>query len=350
MSQSRIYLDHAATTPVHSEAREAMADALACWHNPSSPHAEGRAAKAALEDARGRIAAALGWPGEVIFTSGASEALAIALGRGRSGRRFVSAVEHDAVFRAAPDGERLPVGRDGIVDVSAVSGERPMVAIQHANNETGILQPLDRLGQEVRGRGGFLVADCAQTAGKLPLPDSDMIALSAHKFGGPLGVGALLIKNLGLIEAVGGQEQGYRPGTQNLPGIIGMAAALEAGSQWMRRAEALRERLEHAILETGGEVVGAASPRIATIGAYRMPGVPSNAQLIQFDMAGIAVSAGSACSSGSLKTSHVLAAMSWDEGPAGEVVRISFGRSTTEADVDRFAELWAGMAAKRRAA
>ena len=225
-----------------------------------------------------------------------------------------------------------------------------MVAIQHANNETGVLQPLARLAGEVRGRGGLLIADCAQTAGKLSLPDADMIALSAHKFGGPPGVGALLVSDFALIEPTGGQEQGYRAGTENLPGVIGMAAALEAGSDWMERAPALRERLERALVSAGGEVVGAASDRIATIGAYRMPGVPSNAQLIQFDMAGIAVSAGSACSSGSLKPSHVLAAMGWNEAAAREVVRVSIGRDTTETEIDRFASLWADMAAKRRAA
>jgi cysteine desulfurase len=350
VSQDRTYLDHAATAPVLASVREAMAEALARWHNPGSPHSEGRAAKAALEDARGRVAAALGWTGRVIFTSGASEALAIALARARGGTRFVSAVEHDAVFRAAPDAERLPARKDGVVDPDAIGGERPVAAIQHANNETGILQPLDRLLEEVRGKGGILVADCAQTAGKLPLPAADMIAISAHKFGGPPGVGALLVRDFALLEATGGQEQGYRAGTENLPGAVGMAAALEAGPEWMEQAAALRQRLESAILAAGGEIVGAESPRIATIGAYRMPGVPSDAQLIQFDMAGIAVSAGSACSSGSLKPSRVLAAMGWDEAAAREVVRVSIGRDTNEAQIDRFSALWAGMAARRRAA
>ena len=349
MLQSRIYLDHAATTTVLAPAREAMAEALARWHNPSSPHAEGRAAKAALEDARARISAALGWQGKVIFTSGASEALAIALGRARAGRRFVSAVEHDAVSRAATDAETLPVGRGGIVDLSGISGERPLVAVQHANNETGVLQPLGRLAEEVRAKGGILLADCAQTAGKLPLPDADMIAISAHKFGGPPGIGALLVRDLALIEPVGGQEQGYRAGTENLPAILGMAAAL-AGSAWIDEAARLRQRLETALTAAGAEIVAAETPRIATIGAYRMPGVPSNAQLIQFDMAGIAVSAGSACSSGSLKPSRVLAAMGWEEAAAREVVRVSFGRSTRQAEVDRFAALWADMASRRRAA
>jgi cysteine desulfurase len=350
VKEPRIYLDHAATTPLIPAAREAMAEALERWHNPSSPHAEGRAAKAALEAARERIATALGWSGRIVFTSGASEALAIALTRAKAGPRFVSAVEHDSVFRAAPEAGRLPVGSDGIADLAEVAGERPLVAVQHANNESGVLQPLDRIAGQVREMGGLLIADCAQTAGKLKLPDADLISLSAHKFGGPPGVGALLLGDFGLIEAVGGQEQGYRPGTENLPAIIGMAAALEAGPAWMDDAAALRQRLEAAITEAGGEIVARETPRIATIGAYRMPGVPANAQLIRFDMAGIAVSAGSACSSGSLKTSHVLAAMGWEEAAAGEVVRVSFGRSTTRQEIDRFAATWASMAEKRRAA
>ena len=349
MPKSRIYLDHAATTPVVPAAREAMAEALERWHNPSSPHAEGRAAKAALEEARGRIAAALGWSGKLIFTSGASEALAIALSRAKAGRRFVSAVEHDAVFRAAPRAETLPVASDGAVDADSIAGERPLVAIQHANNETGILQPLDRLGDEVRAKGGLLLADCAQTAGKLSLPDADMVAISSHKFGGPPGVGALLVRDFALLEATGGQEQGYRGGTENLPAILAMAAALEADRSWLAEAERLRARLEARLRAAGAEIVAAASPRIATIGAYRMPGVPSNAQLIQFDMAGFAVSAGSACSSGSLKASGVLAAMGWDEGAAREVVRVSFGRSTTEAEIDALSEAWSEMASRRHA-
>lgn len=350
MAQARIYLDHAATTPLLPEAREAMSEALSRWYNPSSPHAEGRAAKAALESARERVAKALGWTGKVIFTSGASESLTIALQRAKTGPRYVSSVEHDAVFRALPEALRLAVGADGLADISAVAGERPLVAIQHANNETGILQPLSVILEAVRAHGGVLLADCAQSAGKIELPDADMIAISAHKFGGPPGIGALLLKDYALLEAVGGQEQGYRSGTQNLPGIEAMAAALEAGNGWMNRAVTLRARLEVRLARAGAEIVGAGAPRIATIGAYRMPGVPSNAQLIQFDLAGVAVSAGSACSSGSLKTSHVLAAMGWSDLAASEVVRVSFGWSTTEEDVDRFAHLWIEMAERRRAA
>ena len=347
---SRIYLDHAATTPLNPSAREAMAEALERWANPSSPHAEGRAAKAALEDARRRMREALGWNGSILFTSGASEALAIALGRAKGGPRFVSAVEHDAVFRAAPGAERLPVDGNGIVCLDGIHGEHPLVCVQHVNNETGVIQPLGAIAAYVRERGGWLIADCAQSAGKLKLPDADMISVSAHKFGGPPGIGALLVRDLGMIEPTGGQEQGYRAGTENLPAILGMVAALEAGQAWLEEAERLRRRTDEAVLGAGGELVAVEAPRITTIGAYRMAGIPANAQLIRFDMAGIAVSAGSACSSGSLKTSHVLAAMGWDETAASEVVRVSFGRSTTEAEVDRFATLWTEMAARRRAA
>ena len=350
MPQSRIYLDHAATTPVLAVAREAMADALARWHNPSSPHAEGRVAKAALEDARARIKAALGWSRKLIFTSGASEALAIALSRAKAGPRFASAVEHDSVARAAAETEILPVGSDGIADLGGVAGDRPLVTVQHANNETGVLQPLGLLAEEVRAKGGLLLADCAQTAGKIPLPDADFIAISAHKFGGPPGVGALLVRDLALLEPSGGQEQGYRAGTENLPAIVGMAAALEAGREWLAEAERLRARLEARLAAAGAEIVAGTSQRIATIGAYRMPGVASDAQLIQFDMSGTAVSAGSACSSGSLKASRILAAMGWEEAAAREVVRVSFGRSTTEAEIDLFADAWARMASRRRAA
>ncbi|MGE5723436.1 MAG: cysteine desulfurase family protein [Sphingomonadales bacterium] len=350
MNQSRIYLDHAATTPLLPEARAAIAEANGRWHNPSSAHAEGRAARAALDQARARIAAALGWQGPVIFTSGASEALTIALQRTRAGRRCISSVEHEVLARAAPDAAILPVGPDGIVSLDTVAGERPLVAVQHANNETGIIQPMAAIAETVRARGGLLLVDCAQTASKLPLPDADMIAIAAHKFGGPPGVGALLVRDLALLEPVGGQEQGYRYGTENLPGIMGMAAALEAPHDWIATARQLREELEERIVAAGGKVVGGESPRIPTIGAYRMPGVASKVQLIQFDLAGVAVSAGSACSSGSLKPSRIFAAIGWDDEAAGEVVRVSFGRTTSQPDIDRFVALWVEVAARRRAA
>lgn len=348
---ARLYLDHAATTPVLATARDAMLDGVMRWANPSSPHAEGRAARAAIEDARERIKAALGWDYELIFTSGASEALAIGLARSTGDACIVSAVEHDAVHRAAPNAYFLPVGADGLVArdalygrLAALGAKQALVAIQHVNNETGVVQPLDELGRVVRDAGGILLADCAQSAAKIDLPDADVIAVSAHKMGGPPGIGALLIRDLGLIRPSGGQEKGYRAGTENLPAALGFAAAAEANRGWMARAADLRAHLDGAIEGAGGIIVVRNTPRIATIAKYRMPGKQASAQLIQFDLAGIAVSAGSACSSGTLKSSHVLAALGLDDSEAAETVRVSFGPETSRADIYRFIEAWKRIA------
>jgi cysteine desulfurase len=336
-----------------------MADAMTRWANPSSPHAEGRAARAALEDARARAKAALGWDGELIFTSGATEAIRMALTRATADARLISATEHDAVHRISREAFFLPVQPDGTLAGHALTGRlgalgatRPLVAIQHTNSETGVLQPLDELIPIVRGKGGLVLADCAQSAGKLALPAADLIALSAHKLGGPPGIGALLVRDLADLEAEGGQEKGYRGGTENLPAAIGFAVALESSRAWLKRAEDLRAHLDGAIEAAGGQVVARKSPRIPTIASYRMPGMAASAQLIQFDMAGIAVSAGSACSSGTLKPSHVLAAMALDERDAAEVVRVSFGPDTTRSNVYRFVDQWKRLAreAKARAA
>ncbi len=343
--QARIYLDHAATTPIIPAAREAMADAMARWANPSSPHSEGRAARAALENARARVAASLNWDGEVIFTSGASEAIAIAL---RGYDAVVSAVEHDAVLAVA-GATRLPVGPDGYVDRNAITGPA-RYAVQSVNNETGVMQPMAEIADIVRANGGILFADCSQSAGKLPLPDADVLCVSAHKLGGPPGMGALLVRNLGLLTPTGGQEQGYRRGTENLPAAIGFATALDAGFAWMEKAVRLRAMLDAEITASGGIVVAEASNRLATIGSYRMPGVAASSQLINFDMAGIAVSAGSACSSGTLKTSHVLGAMGWDERSASEVVRVSFNADTSESDIARFLDVWRNIVIRAKAA
>ena len=373
LAADRLYLDHAATTPMLPQAQAAMVAALASWANPSSPHADGRAARARLEDARRRIAAALGWAGHVLFTSGASEAIAMALTRAKAGRVVTSPVEHDAVLRVTKGAERLGVDGNGILSSLRHSreggnpsparsldatpemdprlrgdeekkGRATLLAIQHVNNETGVIQPLDRIDRT----GAILLADCAQSAGKLPLPDADMIAISAHKFGGPPGIGALLIRDLALIEPSGGQEQGYRAGTENLPAILAMAAALEARSDWLEGAATLRARLDAGIEAAGGAIVARDAPRLPAIASYRMPGLSARAQLIQFDLKGISVSAGSACSSGSLKTSHVLGAMGWDDVAASEVVRVSFGPQTTAADVDRFLDAWVAMVEKAR--
>lgn len=341
MSADSLYLDHAATTPLLPAARDALLHGFAIWANPSSPHAPGRAARAALEDARARLKAALHWDGEVIFTSGASEALALAISRCVQPLAGVSVVEHEAVLRHAGDAARIVVDGLGLVDPAACALPG-LVAVQQVNNETGVMQPLEAVAAAVRGAGGLLLADAAQGAGKLALPDADLIALSAHKFGGPIGVGALLVRDWALLRPTGGQERGYRGGTENLPGVLAMVAALEAGADWLDRAVELRDRLDSAITAAGGISIAEGTARVPSIAAYRMPGKSANAQLIRFDGMGIAVSAGSACSSGSLRTSHVLEAM----GIAGanEVIRVSIGRETTDADIDRFIAAWQQVA------
>ncbi|MGC1468170.1 MAG: aminotransferase class V-fold PLP-dependent enzyme [Sphingorhabdus sp.] len=346
MKPDRLYLDHAATTPVVPAARDAMADALGRWANPSSPHGEGRAARSVLEAARGRIGKALGWDGEVLFTSGASEAIALAL---KGFDSVAGAVEHDAVLAAVSDETRLSVDANGNVQLGKIAKDR-RYAIQQVNNETGVIQPLAELGAAIRESGGLLVADCSQGAGKLSLPDADIIILSAHKLGGPPGLGALLVKDLALLRPTGGQEKGYRRGTENLPAVAGLAAALEAGFGWLDDAARLRAKLDMAIEAAGGEVVAKAAPRLATIGSYRMPEISASSQLIAFDLAGISVSAGSACSSGTLKASHVLTAMGWDAKAAGEVVRVSFGPLTSEDDIERFMAAWKAIRERAQAA
>ena len=353
--RQRIYLDHASTTPILPQAATAIAEACTAWANPSSPHQEGRKVHAAMEDARRRVAAALGWDGSLIFTSGATEAIALVFARARAKSFIVSAVEHPAVMRSAPGARQTAVRRDGTLDLddldrALAEGEAPLVAVQSVNNETGVIHPLAGIHARVKAAGGLLLADCAQSAGKLKLPEADFLVIAAHKLGGPPGIGALLVKDPATLDAIGGQEGGYRPGTPSVPLIMGFAVASEADHGWYEEAKRLRARLDAGIVEAGGEIVAADAPRIATIACYRMPGVTGAAQMMQLDLAGIAVSAGSACSSGSLKTSPVLAAMGWREEEAREVIRVSFGPSTCESDIDALLAEWRGMIGKRRAA
>lgn len=337
-----IYLDHAATTPLLPQALAAMEDGFRIWANPSSPHKAGRAARAALEDARARVKAALGWTGEVIFTSGASEAIALGVSARKLDRAITSAVEHDAVLRVTPDAMRIAVAADGTLDLPSLVralGEGPaLVMVQQVNSETGVEQDLEKVAEVVRASGATLFVDAAQAAGKQALPPADLIAISAHKFGGPVGIGALLVRDFALLRPTGGQERGYRGGTEPLPLVLGMAAALEAGNQYLKSALGMRKLLTNQLLENGAELIASSARRSPTIAAYRMPGKSSAAQLIRFDGAGIAVSAGSACSSGSLKASHVLTAMGI--AGAGEVIRVSIGRETTEVEIARFVEVW----------
>lgn len=352
----RLYLDYAASAPVLPQARAAVAQALEAWANPSSPHADGRRARAALEEARRTIANALGWRHDVILTSGASEAIQMVAGRARVERRILGPTEHDAVVAAmGPGAEVLPVDENGRIDLAALemalAAGPALVAIQQVNNETGVIQPLDRICDIVRCSGSLLLADCAQGAGKIALPDAGFIAVSGHKFGAPPGIGALLVKDLSALAASGGQERGYRRGTENLPAAAGMAAALASRVfvDAMPRLASLRQRLEQEIACWGGIAIAADAARIATIGAYTMPGVASASQLVQLDLAGISISAGSACSSGSMKPSRVLAAMGIEPEIAASTIRVSFGPDTSEGDVARFTVEWRRISDRAKA-
>ena len=307
-----------------------MQEGIALWANPSSPHAEGRKAKQALEDARERVKGALGWGGEVIFTSGASEALWIALNRAKAKRRIVSAVEHDAVFRAAPDA--VLVGDDTRFDANTI------LAVQHVNSETGTINPVAQMAETVRESGCVLLSDCAQSAGKLKLPDADMLVVSAHKFGGPIGIGALLVRDFNLLEPIGGHERGYRQGTENVPAAMGMAAALEAGS-WATTAE---ERAN--FMAEISDFRLSIGETVDYIFALTHPSMSAQALLIRLDAMGIAVSAGSACSSGTLKKSRVLDAFGVSDEEAARTIRVSIGWNTTADELAQFAEAWRSLA------
>ncbi|MGI4881568.1 MAG: cysteine desulfurase family protein [Janthinobacterium lividum] len=347
------YLDYAATAPTDPAAIDAMTAAAAAWANPSSVHRAGRRAHAALEEARDSAAAGLGClAASVVFTGGGTEALG--LGLAQSGTRLVSAIEHDAVRAQASGAGIIPVDRDGVIDLDALdallaaSPEPPLVAVMHVNNETGVVQPVAEVAARVRSAGGRLLVDAVQSAGKLALPAADYVAVSAHKLGGPPGVGALIVRGeLAAVVRGGGQERGLRAGTENLPGIAGFAAALAARAAdtgWLERCEALRDRLEEQL--PGAMIYGSGAVRIGTISCIRLPGVAATTQLMTLDLAGFAVSAGAACSSGKVRTSHVLGAMGVGAVAAGEAIRVSLGWRTTAAEIDAFAAAWRAMASR----
>ncbi|OYU16246.1 MAG: cysteine desulfurase [Alphaproteobacteria bacterium PA4] len=354
-TKSRIYLDHAATTPVLPAAVAAMTAAMLQVGNPASVHAAGRAANALLEQARDRVAAWAGVPADrIVFTSGGTEALALAIHGAGIARFIASATEHSAVLAARADVIRAPVLADGRIDLAALAlllRDGPaLVAVQQANNETGVIQPIPEVAALVAAAGGRLLVDAVQAAGKLPLADADFITVSAHKLGGPPGVGVLIVRDPGQLAAVqrgGGQERGLRGGTANLPGIAGFAAALDTPQDWTRLA-ALRDGLEARL---GAVVHGAAAPRLPHICNIGLPGVAGGTQVMALDLAGFMVSAGAACSSGKVAASHVLAAMGLGAA-AGEAIRVSLGPQTTPAEVDAFADAWLAMAQRlgRRAA
>ena len=357
------YLDWNATAPLRPEAAAAMAEVLAHTGNPSSVHRAGRGAKKRLEQARAQIAEGVGAsPASVIFTSGGTEANRLAL-RGMPERRLiVSAIEHDSVLAAAPDAERLSVTSDGVADLDALdrmlaTDKGPaLVSLMVANNETGAIQPVAEAAAIVHRHGALLHCDAIQAFGKISFNfsslNANLITLSAHKIGGPMGVGALIaLPDLPIraLQTGGGQERGRRAGTENLPGIVGFGAAASLAGD-MTGVEALRDDAERRLLATApyAYVHGVNAPRLPNTICISMPGVAAATQVMALDLAGVMVSAGSACSSGKVKRSHVLDAMGVPPALAESAIRISLGWSTTEADIDRLVEAWGALYARTR--
>ncbi|QJE72496.1 cysteine desulfurase [Aerophototrophica crusticola] len=358
-----IYLDWNATAPLRPEARAALVASLDLPGNPSSVHGFGRRARRVVEDARARVAALVNVPpSQVVFTASGTEANNLALRATGVARRLVLATEHASVLEARPDVEVVPVHPDGLVDLDALArllagGPGPaLVSVQAANNETGVIQPLGDVAALARAHGAFLHSDGVQVAGRLPLDlmalGVDLFTLSAHKIGGPQGVGALVAAPRVGLEPIlrgGGQERRQRAGTENVAGIAGFGAAAEAAMHdldaYARLAD-LRDRLEERLLEAVPEAVifGRSAARLPNTTCVALPGIPAETQLMRFDLAGIAVSSGAACSSGKVKASHVLTAMGAGANLAGSAIRVSLGWTTTEAELDRFASTWVAMA------
>ena len=368
----RTYLDHNATSPLRPEVAETVLRALQLPGNASSVHAEGRAARAEIERARETVARLVGAKAKnVVFTSGGTEAANLVLtpgfrrlGQAGATRLLVGAVEHPCVLnghRFSPDMvDIVPVDSKGILDLAwlraqleAAGGERVLVSVQLANNETGVLQPVAEAARLVHEHGGLIHTDAVQAAGKIPVDLAglgvDAVTLSAHKIGGPKGIGALILASdqfeIGdkLIRG-GGQEKGFRAGTENVAAIAGFGAAAELAlaslADEARRLSELRDEAEAQVrrIAPDARVVASAAERLPNTLAFAIPGLKAETALIAFDLAGVALSSGSACSSGKVKRSHVLDAMGVEPTLAEGVLRVSLGWSTTKEDVIRFAE------------
>jgi cysteine desulfurase len=360
------YLDWNATSPLRPEAAAAIAGALARGGNPSSVHRSGRAARQLVEQSREAVAALVAAPVEgVVFTSGGTEANHLALiGSGRA-RVLVSMVEHSSVLQAVPNAERIPVDGNGRVDPAALAallvadadslGRPALVSVMLANNETGVIQPVAEIAAVAHARGALFHCDAVQAAGKIPLSlagaAADFLTLSGHKIGGPAGIGALIIAPGAEVTPLlrgGGQERNRRAGTENLAGIAGFAAAAAAcDPSEYDRVRVLRDRLE-AALPPDGVVVAADAPRLPNTSAIAMPGVPAETQVIALDLDGVMVSAGAACSSGTVGPSHVLAAMGLAPEITSATIRVSLGWSTTEADIGHFLDAWTALYRRTR--
>lgn len=368
--RERVYLDWNATTPLRPEARSAIAAAFDISGNPSSVHSEGRAARKLVEDARSAVAAALGADQRnVVFTSGGTEANALALtpdlrkGRAEPVQRLiVSAVEHPSVLAggrfAANATEIAPVLPSGVIDLDALAallvGKPPaLISVMLANNETGAIQPIPEVAGIAHAAGGILHVDAVQAFSKIPINikslGADILTVSAHKIGGPKGVGALAfadgLEGFSALIRGGGQEQSRRAGTENVPGIAGFGAAVRAATAASEvdtaRMIGLQARLEKGLRSHPGTVIFSDSvPRLPNTTLISAPRLKAETAVIGFDLEGIAVSSGSACSSGKVQPSHVLQAMNVDPALLRGAIRLSLGWDTTEADIDRCLEAW----------
>ena len=355
------YLDHNASSPVLPGVRDAVGVALDIAGNPSSVHQAGRLARRAIETAREAIASGLGArPRDLIFTSGGTEANALALAQAGDRGIAVSAIEHDSVLASAPTATRLPVTADGVLDLLALEqwlvgmGRPAYLSIMYANNETGVIQPVGEAARIAHRYGALVHCDAAQAAFRLDLSFAelgvDLMTISAHKMGGPKGVGALIAADGCARVSVhrgGGQERGLRAGTENLPGVAGFGhAALKARASWRPAGiEALRNDLEARIRAAAPEarIHGANAARLPNTSCIGLPGAGSEEQVIALDLAGFAVSAGAACSSGKVTPSHVLIAMGEGVAAARSAIRVSLGPATTKDEIARFAEAWLAM-------
>jgi cysteine desulfurase len=365
---SRAYFDWNATAPLSDVARDAMVAALKATGNASSVHAEGRAARTLIEKARAQVAALVGAePKNVTFTSGGTEANALALTPSVAARDklFVSAIEHPSVRSGGRFAEftDLPVDENGRVQLASLAqllsgASRPLVSVMLANNETGVIQPIRAIADIVHAANGILHVDAVQGAGRIDCDiddlQADLISVSAHKLGGPQGVGALIRRgDIHIAEPLirgGGQERSLRAGTENVAAIAGFGvAAAVAAERWetdAARMARLRDRLEAGIRATTPQAVifGAAAKRLPNTTLFAVPGLKAETAIIAFDLTGVAVSSGAACSSGKVQASTVLTAMGADPALARGAVRVSFGWSTTETDLDRFQGTWNSLA------
>ena len=373
---SRTYLDYNATAPLRAEAREALVAALDIG-NPSSVHEEGRKARALVETARADVAALVSAPAEtVIFTSGGTEACNLALGlrqapAGEIKRLLVSAIEHSAVLAAAEESvlpvELLPVTADGVVDMAALDAalqdETPaLVCVMLANNETGTIQPIAEIAAKTRAHGSLLFCDAVQAAGKMPIDifalGVDVLSLSGHKLGAPMGIGALVTRPAVVVPPQllgGGQELGRRAGSENISGIAAFAAAAKAAmrdlNDFANLAE-LRDDMEAALLavQPQTEIFGKHADRLANTSCFALGGLNSETLVMALDLAGVAVSAGSACSSGKVSRSHVLAAMGAETHISKGVLRVSLGWQSNREDTEKLVDEWSKLAGRALAA